>query len=113
MRFNFFLFFIFLLSSLIALSQQTEITIGPADISDDSIFINDSVFIFTSPRPLIFDDNIDYLHKNIFGVDLLLSNSGFGFGFFYDRILSQRYKLTSEIFFTPVKNTEEIPSIFD
>ena len=42
--------------------------------------IDDTTFIFTTPRPLIIENAIGQQFKNGAGIDLLLSNSGFGFG---------------------------------
>ena len=89
--------------SAVAFSQSAEIPstgLSPTHL--------DTTFIFTSPRPLISDGNIDFLQKNVAGFELLLSNFGVGFGLFYDRILSKEYKFSSEIFFTGVKNTDEL-----
>ena len=71
----------------------------------------DTTFIFTSPHPLICDGSSEFSQKNVAGFELLLSNFGVGFGLFYDRILSKEYKFSTELFFTGVKNTDELKYI--
>lgn len=87
----------------VAFSQTT----GSPTISPDTNFI------FTSPRPLISDGSTDFIQKNISGINILLSNFGVGFGLIYERIISKDYKFASELFFTPVKNTDELELIPD
>jgi len=82
----------------VAFSQTTGL---PSNISD-------TTFIFTSPRPLIVDGSTTWTKKNINGFEIMLSNFGVGFGFIYERILNKNYKFASSLFFTPVKNTEEL-----
>jgi hypothetical protein len=73
----------------------------------------DSAFIFTSPRPLIKDGKTEFINKNIIGFEILLSNSGFGAGGIYERILNNNYKLSAELFFQGVKNTDELEIWWD
>jgi len=107
---KFFLLIIFILnfSPSIFAVQNTEIS--PGDPIIDTLLENND-FVFYSPRPLIIDEMSQYIHKNIIGFDIMFSNSGFGFGLFFDRIINQNYKIISEIFFTPIKNSQEIASI--
>ena len=109
---KFFLLIIFILnfSPSIFAVQNTEIS--PGDPIIDTLLENND-FVFYSPRPLIIDEMSQYIHKNIIGFDIMFSNSGFGFGLFFDRIINQNYKIISEIFFTPIKNSQEIASIWD
>ena len=73
----------------------------------------DTTFFFTPARPLIENEESQMLYKNIAGLDLLFSNSGIGVGVFYDRILNKNYKFISEIYFSGVKNTDELAYSFD
>lgn len=73
----------------------------------------DTVFVFTSPRPLIADANSTIIDKNVGGGDILLSNSGVGLGVFYERIIDEDWKFVSELFFSPVRNTDELEYLFD
>jgi hypothetical protein len=88
-----------------ALAQQ------PADTTP--FIIKDTTFIFTPARPLIASEKTQILYKNVAGIDLLFSNSGVGVGLFYDRIFNQDYKLITEIYFSGIKNTDELEYIWD
>lgn len=83
----------------------------PADTN--YIPIKDTTFIFTPARPLIVNAETQILYKNVAGLDLLFSNSGVGLGLFYDRILHQDYKFITEIYFSGVKNTDELAYLYD
>lgn len=80
---------------------------------DTTTIIEDTNFIFTSPHPLIIDENQSILYKNVIGIDLLFSNSGVGIGFFYDRSFNKNYKFISEIYFSGVKNSDELEYLFN
>ena len=73
----------------------------------------DTTFIFTPSRPLIEEEGTHTLYKNVAGIDILFSNSGVGVGLFYDRVLNQNYKLITEIYFSGIKNTDELEYLFD
>ncbi|MDR0926335.1 MAG: hypothetical protein LBO69_01030 [Ignavibacteria bacterium] len=70
-------------------------------------------FIFTSPRPLITTDKQANIYNNTSGLDLMLSTSGIGFGIFYDYAITSDYKFISSVFYSGVKNTDEIEYLFD
>lgn len=73
----------------------------------------DTSFVFTSPRSLIRDSNDVNIYKNALGIDLLLSNAGVGIGFFYDRNITNDWKVISELFYSPMRNTDELESAWD
>lgn len=47
----------------------------------------DSTIIFESPRPLITKGDKTAIKSNSYGLDIILSDSGFGFGLFYQKQL--------------------------
>ncbi len=95
----------FILFSFSVLAQQTADTIP--------YYSEDTTFIFTPARPLIAAEDSKNLYNNVAGLDILLSNSGIGIGVFYDRILNQDYKIITEIYFSGIKNTDELEYLFD
>ena len=96
---------IFILFSFPVFAQQ------PADSMP--YYLEDTTFIFTPARPLIITDKDKALYNNVAGLDILFSNSGVGLGVFYDRILKQDYKIITEIYFSGIKNTDELEYLFD
>ena len=53
--------------------------------------VEDSVFVFQPARPLIDSNAIQTKPSNAFGLNILFSNSGYGFGFFYEQKLSPTF----------------------
>jgi len=68
----------------------------------------DTNFIFISPHPLIMDENSTFAKKNIGGFTLLFSSSGIGLGMIYERIFNNNFKFNTDLFFSAVKNTDEL-----
>jgi len=100
---------------LIILNILLTITIS-AQQSNDTTYSSakDTIFIFTPAHPLIIDaETQTLLYNNIAGIELLFSNSGVGVGFFYDRIFNNDYKLITEIYFSGIKNSDELAYLFD
>ena len=103
---------IVLIIKLYILLISSVIAQHPADTLP--INIEDTVFIFTPARPLITTDATEtLLYKNIVGMNLLFSNSGVGVGVFYDRFFNKNYKLITEIYFSGIKNSDELETIWD
>lgn len=73
----------------------------------EPIFNPDTVFIFESPRPLINaklnPENMD----NAWGIDLILSNNGFGGGLFWQQNINKDLLTFASIYFSGARNTDE------
>ncbi|MGB9852797.1 MAG: hypothetical protein ACPLPX_08035 [Candidatus Kapaibacteriota bacterium] len=75
-----------------------------ANIYRDSF---DSTIVFKSPRPLL-TNNINNLSKPKFwGLNIILSNSGFGFGGFYEMYLSKNTSMFVNLYLSGARNTDE------
>lgn len=81
--------------------------------SADTAKVMDTNFFFVPKQPLIVSDSVLRHEKNMGGFELLLSNSGIGFGVIYERALSYNYKFISELFFSGIKNTDELEIWWD
>lgn len=70
-------------------------------------FNPDSIFVFQSPRPLLealkSEANLNYA----WGADILISDSGFGVGFFYHSFLTSSTLLTSSLYISGARNSDE------
>ena len=74
---------------------------------EERISIEDSVFIFHSPRPLVNPANKAVNLLNAWGADVLFSNNGFGLGFFYQRKLNSSMALSANLGISGARNTDE------
>lgn len=70
-------------------------------------FNPDTVFIFKSPRKLLSMNERTSLLDNIGGVELFFSNSGFAFGGFYQKMISESTNLGMRFFISGARNTDE------
>ncbi|MDX9790738.1 MAG: hypothetical protein RBT61_07920 [Candidatus Kapabacteria bacterium] len=71
-------------------------------------FNPDSVIIFESPRPLITSLDKTKLKTNSYGLDVILSDSGFGFGIFWQKYLSESgIILYSNFVISGARNSDE------
>lgn len=71
-------------------------------------FNSDSSFIYESPRPLISKGNKSNLKPNSYGMDILISDSGFGFGFFWQRqVFGGDMLIFSNLVVSGARNTDE------
>ena len=70
-------------------------------------FNPDTTFIFSSPRPLITQNQGQDAFKNAMGLDLLFSASGFGAGFFYQRSFTNNFKGFISLYISGARNTDE------
>lgn len=67
----------------------------------------DTNIVFTSPRPLL-THHIKDLQKNKFwGLNLILSNNGFGFGAFYEYYFSKNTNIFANLYLSGARNTDE------
>ncbi len=67
----------------------------------------DTVFIFTPSRPLLGDSVI--VNNNIQGyLELSLSDNGYGIGYYLIKDISSFFTVTTSIFFSGARNTDEI-----
>jgi hypothetical protein len=71
----------------------------------------DSVFVFTPKRPLISDAVTNDL-QNAWGIDLLLSNNGFGAGFFMQLKLSDAIVAYGSLYISGARNSDELEQPF-
>lgn len=72
----------------------------------------DTTFIFKPARPLKTFYELQKEQNNIWGLEILLSNSGFGFGTFYEYALNENLSLTSNLFVSGARNTDETEYYF-
>jgi len=72
----------------------------------------DTVIVFTSPRPLLENNGIDKPATKAFGLDLIFSNSGWAFGGFYQGRIAEDLTGSVNIFFSPSRSTDEIENVF-
>lgn len=70
-------------------------------------FNEDTLFIFESPRPLIDYDKVSGNINDSYGIDILISNSGFGGGLFYHYYLNQDWLLFADMFISYSRNGDE------
>lgn len=69
--------------------------------------IKDTIFVFQSPRPLIQKDENKDLNE-AWGIDILLSGNGFGFGFFYNREIFTDWVVFGSLYLSGARNTDEL-----
>ncbi|HVZ39604.1 MAG TPA: hypothetical protein VHI13_10030 [Candidatus Kapabacteria bacterium] len=82
---------VFLLLPAAMAAQVTGAPRGnPAELPEEPPGVPaDTLFLFAAARPLIDSTSVLTQPRNIYGVDLLFSNSGFGAGVFYQHNYSQ------------------------
>lgn len=73
-------------------------------------FKSDSTIIFTSPRPLLTLDETMKQMTNGAGINIIFSESGFGFGGFWKKYYGQNYALSIDLNFSEATNSDELPS---
>lgn len=77
----------------------------------NNVFPDDSIIVFQSPRPLLEND-LKYQEMNSnWGLDLLLSDSGFGVGFFLQTKLNQDFLITSSLYISGARNSDEFEEL--
>lgn len=74
-------------------------------------FPADSVIIFESPRPLLVEQDKLQTPGGGWGADLLLSDSGFGVGFFLHTFLSNSLLLQSSLYISGARNSDEFDEL--
>lgn len=72
-------------------------------------FNPDTVFIFTSPRPLISSDRSFSEFGGGWGLDLLFSGNGFGGGVFLQHFLDDDLTAFFSLYLSGARNTDEFP----
>ncbi len=80
---------------------------APGDLPLDPS-TNDSVMVFTSPRPLLEDADPNARKLDAWGFDLLFSQNGFGFGGFYRREFNRDFFGFLHLGASGAKNTDEL-----
>jgi hypothetical protein len=75
---------------------------------DDNEFSPDSVIIFDSSSPLLNLSELNSKKNSFFGFDLIFSGFGFGGGFFYQHELTKTLSVSSELFLTGVRKSDEL-----
>ena len=68
----------------------------------------DTVFVFTSPRPLINHHEISGEMTDAWGLDMLLSGNGFGLGVFYQKKFSENWFAFASLYISGARNTDEM-----
>jgi hypothetical protein len=103
MRNDFYIYFIAILSFLtVNLSAQTPGGDKQPDLKPDS------VFIYESPRPLISKGDKTAVKANSYGLDVILSDSGFGIGFFWQKqLFGGDMILFSNLLISGARNSDE------
>jgi hypothetical protein len=74
------------------------------------IFKIDSSIVFISPRPLLTLEESIQLITNGVGVNIIFSESGFGFGGFLKKYIKQDYSISLDLNFSESVNSDELPS---
>ncbi len=69
-------------------------------------FNKDTAFVFSSPRPLILSEE-EARFKNFMGFDLLLSENGFGAGYFIKKQFTPSFSAFMNLYISGAKNTDE------
>ena len=67
----------------------------------------DTLYIYTSPRPLINQEEISGEVKQAWGLDLLFSGNGFGLGLFYQKAFTEDLFAFASFYISGAKNTDE------
>lgn len=71
-------------------------------------FNPDTTFVFESPRPLISIGDKTNVKSSSYGLDVNLSDSGFGFGFFWQKqVLNGNMIVYSNLLISGARNTDE------
>jgi hypothetical protein len=70
--------------------------------------IKDTLFIFEPSEPLIDYQKLSGSVNSALGLDILITNSGFGAGMFYHRYISKDWLLFGEFFITGARKSDEI-----
>lgn len=71
-------------------------------------FNADTTFIFESPRPLIIKGDKNFIKSNSYGLDVLLSESGFGMGVFWQKqFMGGNMIVYSHLVLSGARNTDE------
>ncbi|MCX7879269.1 MAG: hypothetical protein N2517_01245 [Ignavibacteria bacterium] len=68
---------------------------------------SDTTIIFSSPKPLIENDVIFNKSQRFWGLSLVLSNSGFGFGAFYEFNILPNTTFFANLYISGARNTDE------
>ncbi|MGA2298439.1 MAG: hypothetical protein ABSG15_12910 [FCB group bacterium] len=77
------------------------------------VYNPDTVFVFKSPHPLINDKYLTNSFKNGAGIDVILSNNGFGLGFFYQYYFNKNLLLFSSLYISGARNTDEFETAWN
>ncbi|MCX8050537.1 MAG: hypothetical protein N3B17_01395 [Chlorobi bacterium] len=72
----------------------------------------DTVFVFSSPRPLIAATPGGQ-RSTVWGLQILFSQSGFGAGFFVSHALTEQLALFADIGASGARNSSEIETMYD
>ncbi len=67
----------------------------------------DTVFIFESPRPLITYNDLKKSVSSAYGLDITLTEAGFGAGFFFNEFLTNKIVAFASLYVTGARNTDE------
>lgn len=73
---------------------------------------NDSVIVFEPVVPLIGDDAYTVIASQGAGFNVLFSASGWGFGGYYYRDITQTLTIAADAFFTPRRNADEFENAY-
>ncbi|MCX7907991.1 MAG: hypothetical protein N2560_00515 [Ignavibacteria bacterium] len=92
-----FLLFIFNSVEIYSQQQNGEITFSQFDTN----------IVFTSPRPLLSSHLKEIKKSDYWGLNLVLSNNGFGFGAFYELFFTKQTYLFVNLYLSGARNTDE------
>ncbi len=106
---------VLLLLTTIAYTAQAQTPVpgeSKPQPGDDGTIPPDTVFVFTSPRPLV--NHVERQQKiGGGGIAVLFSQSGFGLGFFYRHPITNQLWTTIELGISGARNSSEIESLYD
>lgn len=74
---------------------------------EEKEFNKDTVFIFESPRPLITYNDLKKSITSAYGLDITLTDAGFGVGFFYNRFITNKLIAFGSLYISGARNTDE------
>lgn len=73
----------------------------------------DTTYVFTPARPILTVSEEQNKRDQAWGIELGLSNNGFGFGFFYEKKLSEPLTFTTNLYMSGARNTSEIENVYN
>lgn len=104
---------IYFIFSLLILSSSIETYSQMPGGDEKPDFNKDTVFVFESPRALISKGDKTLVKSNSYGIEVILSDSGFGAGLFWQKqLFSGNMILFSNLAISGARNSDEFDQFF-